>query len=184
MATKLSEIEALKVVDESLGHLSSEERQRIFSFISSKYSLTSINTQNASQSSSNGQAFNSGAGQPIVSDVKQFLASKKPNGFYEQIACLGYFIEKVQGQESFDTKTITAANTAARATKIPNPSLYLSDVVSKYGYLTAIGGGKKAMTARGEALVEALPDREAVKTALENNPAKKKSAPRKKKAKK
>lgn len=184
MATKLSEIEALKIVDESLAHLSAEERQRVFSFISSKYSLVPSNAYNANQGSSNGQNSNSGAGQAITSDVKQFLATKKPNGFYEQIACLGYFIEKVQGQESFDTKAITAANTAARATKIPNPSLYLSDVVSKYGYMTAIGGGKKAMTARGEALVEALPDREAVKAALESNPVKKKSAPKKKKAKK
>jgi hypothetical protein len=182
MAAKLSEIEVLKVVDESLGHLSEEERQRIFSFISSKYSLTPTN--NTNHGSFNGQNSNIGAGQPITLDVKQFLASKKPSGFYEQIACLGYFIEKVQGQESFNTKAITETNTAARATKIPNPSLYLGDVVSKYGYMTAIGGGKKAMTARGEALVEALPDRDAVKTALENNPIKRKSTPKKKKAKK
>jgi len=183
MAAKLSEIEALKAVDESLGHLSTEERQRIFNFISSKYSLIPSTYSNTNQGAVGNQGSNTGTGQPIT-DIKQFLASKKPVGFYEQIACLGYFLEKVQGQESFNTKAITTANTAARATKIPNPSLYLANVVSKYGYLTAVGGGKKAMTARGEALVEALPNRDTVKTALENNPIKKKASSRKNKGKK
>jgi len=179
MATKLSEIEALKVIDEALENLTTEEKQRIFSFISSKHSITIAKGGGENTNNEN----NGGNVNLNNSDIKQFLSSKKPIGFYEQIACLGYHLEKIQGLESFDTKSITKANTAARATKIPNPSLYLGDVVSKYGYLAAIGGGKKAMTARGEALVEALPDRAAVKVALDNNPIKKKTSSKKKKTK-
>ena len=182
MKAKLTEIEALKAIDDSLEHLTPEEKQRIFSFLASKHSLTPVNTNNSN--SGNKGAGVAGSGDSKPTDIKQFLSSKKPQGFYEQIACLGYFLENVQGLESFNTKEITKANTDARAAKIPNPSLYVTHTQSTYGFFSQVGGGKKAMTPRGEALVEALPDREAVKTALEENPIKKKAATRKKKAKK
>lgn len=182
MKAKLTEIEALKAIDESLEHLTQEEKQRIFDFMVSKHSLT----QNKSGHNGGGGGANGGNGgaDNTITDIKQFLKTKKPQGFYEQIACLGYFLENVQGLESFNTKQITKANTDARAPKIPNPSLYVTHSQSTYGFLSQVGGGKKAMTPRGEALVEALPDREAVKTALEENPIKKKTTTRKKKAKK
>jgi hypothetical protein len=44
-----------------------------------------------------------------------------------------------------------------------------------YRYLMAAGGGKKQITNLGEAIVEALPDREAVKQAIaENRPRRRK----------
>jgi hypothetical protein len=181
---KTSEIDALKGIDKLLEHLTQEERLRVFNFINSKYSISILATKPAINSGSLIAAGNSENFDPETS-AKQFLAAKKPQGFYEQIACLGYYIEKIQGiSDGFDTASITSANTDARALKIPNTSLYLSDVVSKYGYFSSIGGGKKALTARGEALVEALPDREAVKLAHENHPMKKKSGGKKKSSKK
>lgn len=183
MKAKLTEIEALKVIDESLEHLTQEEKQRVLSFVASKHALTPIKTGSGG-AGNGGNVDDGGAGSNTIKDIKQFIKTKKPQGFYEQIACLGYFLENVQGLESFNTKEITKANTDARAPKIPNPSLYVTHTQSTYGFLSQVGGGKKAMTPRGEALVEALPDREAVKTALEENPIKKKAAPKKKKAKK
>lgn len=187
MSEKISEIDALKKIDEALEQLTPEEKQRIFNFLASKHSLTfnTVSKGGGGSAVGNGVVANaSGNGQENITDIKQFLAAKKPHGFYEQVTCVGYFLEKTQGVENFNTKDITVANTAARATKIPNPSLYVNHCQNTYGYFSNVGSGKKAMTTRGEALVEALPDRDAVKTALENNPFKKKSGGKKKKAEK
>lgn len=183
MKAKLTEIEALKAIDESLENLTPEEKQRVFSFIASKHSLTPIKASVASTGNNGAGGSGNDRNENPVTDIKQFIKIKKPKGFYEQIACLGYFLENVQGLESFNTKQITKANTDARAPKIPNPSLYVTHSQSTYGFLSQVGGGKKAITPRGEALVEALPDREAVKAALEENPIKKKGVSKKKKQK-
>lgn len=184
MAAKISEIDALKEIDKYFEQLTEDERQRIIDYVSSKYSLA----VKSKATSVGGGSIPNGSGGNVQIDgnvtIKQFVTNKKPSGFYEQIACLGYYLEKIQGVESFGTKEISQANTDARITKLPNPSLYLKNCFAKYGYLVQVGGGKKALSARGEALVEALPDRESVKTALENNPIKKKGGPKKKKAKK
>ncbi|MGN6294250.1 MAG: hypothetical protein ACTHMV_16000 [Chitinophagaceae bacterium] len=170
MSTKISEIEILKEIDKLLEHLLAEERQRIFNFLSSKYTISlGVAAVNSGKILDNkNQSFSTGT------TIKQFITAKKPNGFCEQIICLGYFLEKIQGLEIFESKDMTEANTAARVTKIPHTSLYLKSCFAQYGYLVQVGGGKKALCARGEALVEALPDRDAVKAALENNPIKKK----------
>ncbi len=179
MTEKISEIRALELIDDTLAKLSEEEVSRIFLFVSSKYK---INWQTNYWGSSNS---NTHLNQPNNSaDIKGFLAMKKPEGFYEQISCLWYFLEKHSGLDGFGTKEIDKANKDARVTKIPNTSMYLWDTSTKYGFLTSIGKGKKAMSTRGEALVEALPNREAVAKALEDNPLKKKSAHKKKVTKK
>src|SRR5882724_9997945 len=126
MATKHSEIDALKEIDQHLEQLTEEERQRIFNFIVSKYTISvnpkgTNNSNNASNGNNPNQSFSSDV------TIKQFITTKKPQGFYEQIACLGYFLEKIQGLESFGAKDITKANTTARATKIPHTSLYLNN---------------------------------------------------------
>lgn len=190
MSTKVSEIDALKGIDEYLEQLTEEERQRVFSFIASKYGLqnstkaTNNNSGGSNNSNNNSQNNNSGQNNNGDLTIKQFIATKKPDGFYEQIACLAYYLEKHGDLSSFKTKDITKANTDARSSKIPNPSLYVAHTKTTYGFLSPVGGGKLALSARGEALVEALPDRAAVKTALEEHPIKKKSASKKKAAKK
>ena len=133
-----------------------------------------------------GAASGSGPAQQSSTDtsIKQFLALKKPSNFYEQIACLAYYLEKIQGVDGFNTKEITKLNTDARTTKIPHSSMYVKNTVSQYGYLSPLGGGKKALTVRGEALVEALPDKEKVKQALEEHPFRGKSKKKKQKEKK
>ncbi|MGZ4037872.1 MAG: hypothetical protein ACXVPQ_08595 [Bacteroidia bacterium] len=180
MSEKMSEIDALKAIDSYLDQLTNEQRTWIFNFIMSKYGLSHTNNQHIVKNGST-QAMNNGGSDSSTGEmsIKQFLAMKKPEGFYEQITCLGYYLEKHGGLESFNTKDITIANTDARALKIPNPSMYVNHTQLTYGYLSAVGGGKKALSARGEAVVEALPDRDAVRAALENYPMKKKAAKKK-----
>jgi hypothetical protein len=116
--------------------------------------------------------------------AKQFVTSKKPNTQYERVACLAYYLTHVANTPKFKTAAITKANTDAAGPKITNPSQIVADTTRLSGYLANAGKGAKHITALGEAVVEALPNREAVAAAIaEHKPKKKKprSATRKKK---
>lgn len=105
---------------------------------------------------------------------KQFIAQKKPKTQYERIACLGYFLHTVRQVTEFGAEEIKAINKEAAQQPISNLPNILGDTSSKYGFVSAAGGGTKQMTMLGDAVVEALPDREAVKAALaEHRPGKK-----------
>jgi hypothetical protein len=97
---------------------------------------------------------------------KQFIAQKKPKTQYERVACLGYFLHTGRQIVEFGAEEIKAINKDAAQQPILNLPKIMADTTSKYGYLSAAGGGNKQMTVLGDAVVEALPDREAVKTAL------------------
>jgi hypothetical protein len=97
---------------------------------------------------------------------KEFIAAKRPSNHYERIACLGYYLAHHRQATHFKTSDITKLNTEAASTRIPNPSLYVTHAANTYGYLSAAGRGKKQMTILGEAVVEALPNREEVKAAI------------------
>lgn len=75
-----------------------------------------------------------------------------------------------------------AINKEAAQQPILNLSQILNDTTRKYGYLSAAGVGNKQMTVLGDAIVEAMPDRDAVKTAIaEHRPGKKRKRVAKKK---
>lgn len=179
MAKKVSEHDALKIIDLQLEELSSEERQRIFDWINQKYKL--IPSQSPSNLGTAGSAGKNSNNLNPSGTIKDFIALKKPQGFYERIACLVYYLENVQGVPGVKTADITKANTDAKQTKIPDSSVYVANATKVYGFLISIGAGKKGLSARGEAVVNALPDRDAVKTALDENPLKKKAKKRNKK---
>lgn len=101
--------------------------------------------------------------------IKDFVVKKQPTTLYERVACLAYYLEKAKGVTAFNAKDIEKANTDARQGKIDNPTSVLSDATRKYGFLAQAGGGKKTLAAKGEALVEALPDRERAKEALKKH---------------
>jgi hypothetical protein len=114
---------------------------------------------------------------------KQFMASKKAGTQYERVACLAYYLTHMREISEFKTAQITKLNTEAALSKLSNPAAAVDHATSTYGFLSAAGGGKKQISVRGEALVEALPDRQAVKLALEEHklrPRKKRSAKKKK----
>jgi hypothetical protein len=173
MSDKVNEIAALAQIDNLLSQLEEEEVSRIFGFISSKYKFIKVASPDPistnAQTQSIGESFNSNM------SIKEFVSIKRPEGYYERIACLGYYLEKVKGLEGFKTADITEANKEARLNPMSNPTFFVNDATSKYGYLTPIGGGNKALSAKGEAVVEALPDRERVKQVLEDNPIKRKN---------
>jgi hypothetical protein len=95
---------------------------------------------------------------------KQFMSQKRPANNYERVACLAYYLSNHQNKPKFKTADITALNTAAAGQPLSNASVFVRDAASKYGYLSAAGGGAKQLTVLGEQVVEALPDREKVKS--------------------
>ena len=83
---------------------------------------------------------------------------------------------------SFKTSALTKLNLEAAGPKFSNISATARNAAaSASGFLSAASGGNKQITARGEALVDALPNRDKVTMALSEHPARK---ARKKRARK
>src|SRR2546426_607266 len=156
-----SEVAAMGDVDKALGRLDEEARRRVLDWANSKYG------SQASQRPAG--SMTPGGPQPgsAPSSIKTFVTQKKPASKYELVACLAYYLEKVEAKTELATTDITKANTDARVSKMTNPALFVKHATHTYGYLSALGGRKFAISPRGEALVEALPDRDKVKAALE-----------------
>jgi hypothetical protein len=126
-----------------------------------------------------GAVVNPGAGQkPDTSTPKAFMAAKQPKTDMERVTCLAYYLTHTRATPKFKTKALTDLNLEAAAGKISNISATARNAATpSNNFLSGAGGGNKQITVRGEALVEALPDREMVQVALDARPARK---PRKK----
>ncbi len=171
MAKKITEHDALKGIDNMLETLSDEERQRVFDWVQLKYKVSSAKAPIPLS----GGSFRAESPAFTTGSIKDFLVQKKPIDTYERIACIVYYFEKVQGVEGVKTSQITQGNKDARQAPFSNPAVFVNHAANRHGLLTAIGGRKKALSARGEAVVDALPDREKVNMALTDHPIKRKA---------
>jgi hypothetical protein len=123
-----------------------------------------------------------GVGDLSSLNPKQFIAQKKPKTQYERIACIGYYLNHFRDAPQFVTDDITFLNTEAAQPPILNAPQIVRDTADKYGYLTGAGARNKQITALGEAVVEALPNRDAVTAAIaEHRTRKRRKRPAKKK---
>lgn len=110
---------------------------------------------------------------------KQFLASKAPRSDVERVAVLAYYLTHARETPHFATKELNELNIEAAGPRFSNASYAASNATKKSRLLAAAPGGMKQITARGEALVEALPDRQAVTAALDSIPGRaRRSVPR------
>ncbi|WNF26191.1 hypothetical protein RI138_04830 [Streptomyces sp. C11-1] len=103
---------------------------------------------------------------------RDFVSQKKPQSLVERIACLGYYLAHHRETPHFTVKDIVQLNTEAAAHKFGNPSRDVDKADRQSGYLVTAGYGKKQVTPRGEMVVEALPDRGALKAVLSDTPFK------------
>lgn len=94
--------------------------------------------------------------------AKAFLLSKSPETDVERVACIAYFLTHFRGTPHFKTRDITTINIESAHRRFSNPTLAV-DNATKMGYLVPSVKGSKQLSAFGEQIVEALPDREAVK---------------------
>ncbi len=109
---------------------------------------------------------------------KSFMDSKKPDYDIERATCLAYYLTHYRRMAAFTTRDLSAINTDARGRAFSNLSMAATNAVGA-GYLAPAGRGKRRITDRGEAVVEALPDREKVAEALKAKRIRKKRGRRK-----
>lgn len=85
---------------------------------------------------------------------------------------------------SFTTKEITKLNADAHGMDFSNAAATAMNAVKQSKYLSSASGGKKRITTRGEAVVDAMPDRVKVKDVLaaSRRSGKKRGRPKKGKA--
>lgn len=176
---KDSELEAIQTALRALWPLDEDARARAVAGIAGALGVT---TRAGFSVAGGGAAAGTSDGPGNLGTPKQFLASKAPRSDVERIAVLAYYLTHARDTPHFSTKELSELNTEAAGPRFSNASYAASNATKKSGLLAAAPGGKKQITARGEALVEALPDRQAVTAALDAIPGRpRRSNPRKKK---
>jgi hypothetical protein len=101
---------------------------------------------------------------------REFMAAKRPTTDVERVTCLAYYLTHARSTPHFKTKELTDLNREAAGAKISNPSQATANAKDRNGYLAEAGGGKRQITPLGEAVVPAMPDREAVVKAIADAP--------------
>jgi hypothetical protein len=175
MPKQISETEAMKVVEDALAGQDEEARARIMNWIASKYKLS----VGSGHSAGARQDF-PGMSRPSeemagVKNIRTFLASKKPTNSYEQVACLAYWMERNDKKDELTIADFHQAKKDARVVGLSNVPRSVRHAKSTYGFLTSLGRGKYGISPRGEAVVEALPNREMVTAALAEHKVSRKS---------
>lgn len=96
---------------------------------------------------------------------KEFLFSKRPQTDVDRITCLAYYLTHYRDTPHFKTLDLSKLNTEGAQLKLSNPTMAV-DNASKTGLLVQATKGAKQLSALGELYVQALPDREAAKSAI------------------
>ena len=168
-----SEVLAMDAALKALADLEAAEQKRVLAWLIEKLNLSGIalpGSQSLSISTQSGASQAIGSGGAVT--AKQFMAQKKPKTDAERITCLGYYLTHLRKIDKFKTKELTELNKEAAGAPFSNAAVAVSNAARDL-YFAPAGGGLKQITTRGEAAVEALPDREKMKAALEEQPARK-----------
>jgi hypothetical protein len=96
--------------------------------------------------------------------AKKFLAAKNPESDIQRVSCLAYYLAKYEGTHAFKTPDLDALNKAAAGGVFPNIKK-ASDNAIAAGFLAPAGEGRRQLAQKGEAVVDALPDQAAARTA-------------------
>jgi hypothetical protein len=96
---------------------------------------------------------------------KEFLFEKRPTTDVERIACLAYYLTHYLNRPHFKTFDLSKLNTDAAQLKFSNAA-YAVDNATKAGFLVPASKGAKQLSSLGELYVQALPDRDAARSAV------------------
>ncbi|MGD9736251.1 MAG: hypothetical protein AB7V58_11705 [Solirubrobacterales bacterium] len=182
MADAAKELQAMQTALTALEGLEPEGRERALNWLAS-----ALGAELQIDSSRDGAGFERGddggtnrEGAGSQADPKSFMADKQPETDIERVTCLGYYISKYRNQRVFKTADLTELNVEAAGRAIGNPAQAVDNATRKSGYLASAGKGLRQVTRVGEEVVEALPDRDKVKSIMAKAPKRRK--PRGKKA--
>ena len=179
--TSHPELEAMRAVHKALEPLDAEARGRVLSWVTS---TLEVNEPNGKLQQSKSVAHATGQGTPAITSgqtIEAFVASKRPSDTYQRLAALAFYLEHYEQHTDITGKDLTKANTDARQVKVSNMAQFIDLATRRHGYFTSSGKGKKRLSSRGRALVEALPDQAAVKESLGQHPLPKKGGRKAKK---
>ena len=145
----------LKAMETSLSvmkPLDEGERHRVLSWLAAKLGVCA----SAPLETPNGGAGNMGGG-GIQGSIKQFLKQKLPRDDVARVTALGYFLTHGSNQARWKQADLVKARIEASVTDF-NISRAISNA-KRAKYLTSAGEhGLYQVTTSGEALVEAMPD--------------------------
>jgi hypothetical protein len=102
---------------------------------------------------------------------KEFMAIKRPANDVQRVACLAYYLTHNRKVAHFGTKEIVALNMEAAMHKFGNASQAVTNATKVSGFLAPGLKGKKQITSRGERMVMAMPDAEAMKAVTAELPS-------------
>ena len=169
-----SEVKAMDAAWTALSNLEPDEQRRVVLWLIDKLKLSGA--VSLAPAALGGAPAHQPTGGPSAGTVtgggltaKQFMAQKKPKTDAERVTCLAYFLTRQRDTAQFKTKALTDLNKEAAGATFSNAAVAVSNATRDH-YLAPAGGGMKQITVRGEAVVDALPDRERVKAALLENP--------------
>ncbi len=168
----IAELKAMQTSYEVLRPLAEKARRRALSWLIETLGLTDLAPAGSNPNRPNGTPV---SGEPADAEeqtmsARDFMSQKKPGSQVERIACLAYYLTHHRDTAHFKASDITSLNLEAAGQRFGNLPRDLDNADRQSGYVVSAGQGAKQMTARGDAVVEALPDREAVKAALQEHP--------------
>jgi len=177
------EVRAMDIAWEAISNLEVDEQRRVMIWLidslklSESVSLGAAAGGTANRTADAGSTTPTGALAPPGSTPKAFVASKKPTTDAERVICLAYYLTHYKNTPHFKTKDLKELNSEAAGAPFSNLGVAVNNAALSQ-YLAPAGKGNKQITVRGEAVVEALPEREKVKAALTDNPVRRRK-PRK-----
>jgi hypothetical protein len=173
----LNELDAIKTAVEALQPLDEEGRRRALSYISDRLSIPTGGALGAG--SPGGQValrVQDVPGDLATMQPKAFLAAKHPQTDVERATVLAYYLTHARGERHFKTRDLTDLNTEAAGQRFSNTSVAVNNAIRQNGYLAPGPKGTRQITARGDEVVEALPDREALAAILAAQPKRRRRA--------
>jgi len=155
----------LAEVISALRQLSPDSRQRLIDTVSTFFSAKAPSSGPSASQSTSPVSFGSSFSESKPITAKQFILEKEPRTDVERIGCLAFYLTHYADTPHFKTLDLSRLNTEAAQPKFSNAAVSVENA-TKMGYLVPAIKGLKQLSAAGERFVQALPDREAAKAAM------------------
>ncbi len=146
----------------AMSELKADEKQQAIDFLAVRLNVKAPTGKTRSKADANEYG---GRDDVATLTPKEFMKAKRPDKAIEKVATLAYYLRHHREQPSFETKDLTALNDEAQEPKFTSASMHIGNAL-KAKYLTTSGRGQRTISRIGEELVDALPDRDAVRAVI------------------